>query len=70
MGQHMSENWSDFEKYLIGRIDKIEDKLTNVRIKMASMAVIISLATSAITATVVSKAKEVAIPPQTTERKE
>ena len=54
----MSEGWSDFEKYLINRIDSLESKLTDVRIKIAGMAVIISLATSFITATVVSKTKE------------
>lgn len=52
-----AHEWSSFEKYLIQRIDTLEDKLTDVRLKIAGMAVIISLATSFITATVVTKTK-------------
>ncbi len=66
--------WTSFEKYLIGRIDKLEDKvvtsnskmedrITALRIQMAKVTVIIALATSAITATVVTKAKEAATRP-------
>jgi len=59
----MSEGWSDFEKYLIQRIDTMENKLTDVRIKIAGMAVIISLATSFVTATVMNTSKEMAKQP-------
>ena len=65
----MSDGWSDFEKYLIVRIDRLEERLTDTRIKIAAMTVIISLATSGITATVVLKAKAAAVEPAITQFK-
>lgn len=65
----MSKDWSDFERYLIQRIDKLEDKLTDVRLKVAGMAVVISLATSAITATIVADTKARAAQPAIVEQR-
>ena len=70
MGEHMSDTWTDFEKYLIARIDKLEEKVTDMRIKIAGMAVIISLATSMVTATIVSKSKAMAAQPAILNSKE
>lgn len=52
MGTSMPKDLSEFEKYLITRLDRIEDKLTDVRIKVASMAVVISLAVSVVSSLV------------------
>lgn len=52
MRNTMPKDLSEFERYLIERLDRIEEKVTDVRIKVASIAVIISLVTAVITTVV------------------
>ena len=52
MENTMPKDLSEFERYLIERLDRIEEKVTDVRIKVASIAVIISLVTAVITTVV------------------
>ena len=54
MRNTMPKDLSEFEKYLIERLDRIEEKVTDVRIKVASIAVIISLVTAVITTLITS----------------
>ena len=63
IGATMSGELTDVEKLILAKLDKLTDELTGVRVKIASMAVIISLATSFITATVMNKSKELATQP-------
>ena len=49
MRDTMPSNMTEFERYLIERLDRIEEKLTDVRIKVASIAIIVSLVTAVIT---------------------
>lgn len=54
MRDAMPKDLSEFEKYLIKRLDRIEEKISDLRVKVASMAVIISIVTAVITTLVTS----------------
>ncbi len=39
----MGEEWSSFERYLIKRIDKLEERLSKLEIKVYTVATIITI---------------------------
>lgn len=65
----MEDKFDKLEEKFDKVSDKYDDQLTNVRVKMASMAVIVSLITTVITATIVTQVRQVVAAPTMDRRK-